>query len=435
MTGFVVPLAVYSLTLGSVPTVTPDQAKAVLRESGGSAVLVDVRGGEAFAAGHIDRALNWPLDAVLAARTAADVPPALQGKTLLVVCHVGVASSLAARHLLRQGIAEAVNVRGGIQEWVRSVSIAPDAAIDRWRVGPDPVGEFPMRRSPPVEQLLAVFAYFLVKPIYTLLSLLVAIVLWRSTSPDLVALRWGMIWFFLGENACAVNYFAFRETSYLAEYLHCYGMLACFGFTAYAILEGLDRRVLKLSDPQRPCAAVGLCGRCIKSSDVPCGLRQVFYVLLPALIVVAMMLPTADWQDNAYNTLVMGQPYNYAHLRIFQFFENWYCAAAAAVMFAVSLAFLTLKKDGELGPAKIAMAAGLGPLGFGLLRMVLGGAYDQNRVWYLFWEEVTEFLFLLAVCFVLWNLRGGLFLKREPATENLPEATPPRQPATPLPGP
>lgn len=409
LAGLVAPLAIYGLWFGSVPTVTPDQAKAMLRESGGSAVLVDVRGKDAFAAGHIEGAVNWPVDSALAAQAAADVPPALQGKTLLLVCDVGVTSIRAAGYLVRQGIAEAVNVRGGIQEWIRSASLQPDATFDRWRVGTDPVGDLPSRRSPPVEQILAVFAFFLVKPIYTLLSLLVAIALWRSTSPDLVALRWAMISFFLGENACAVNYFAFRETSYLAEYLHCYGMLACFGFTAYAILEGLDRRVLRLSDPQRPCAAVGLCGRCIKSSDVPCGMRQLFYVLLPALIVVAMMLPTADWQDTAYNTWVMGQPYNYAHLRIYQFFENWYCAAAAVLMFAVSLAFLALKRGGELGPAKIAMAAGLGALGFGMLRMVLGGAYDQNRVWYLVWEESTEFLFLLGVCFTLWNLRHGLF--------------------------
>jgi hypothetical protein len=40
--------------------------------------------------------------------------------------------------------------------------------------------------------------------------------------------------------------------------------------------------------------------------------------------------------------------------------------------------------------------------------MVLGGAYDQNRVWYLFWEETTELLFIFAVCLVLWVFRRSL---------------------------
>ena len=51
---------------------------------------------------------------------------------------------------------------------------------------------------------------------------------------------------------------------------------------------------------------------------------------------------------------------------------------------------LALKKHNRIVPAKIALAAGIGPLGFAMLRMVLGGVYDQNRVWYLFWEETAR---------------------------------------------
>jgi len=280
--------------------------------------------------------------------------------------------------------------------------------FDRWRVAPDRVVELPFRPSPLFEQAVAVLAFFVVKPVYTLLALAVAIVLWKSRSPDLAALRWGMISFFLGENACAANYFLFKETSYLAEYLHSYGMLLCFGFTAYALLEGVDRRVLMLSPPDRRCAAMPLCTACVKHAEVPCGLKRTFYLLLPALVVLAWMLPTADWRDNAYNTAICGQLYNYAHLRVYQVFENWYCGAAAMLMFSASLAILLLKQRDPIGPAKVFLAAGAGPLGFGMLRMVLGGAYDDNRVWYLFWEETTELLFLLGICFVLWTFRQGL---------------------------
>ena len=124
---------------------------------------------------------------------------------------------------------------------------------------------------------------------------------------------------------------------------------------------------------------------------------------------VAMMVPTADWHDNSYNTLIFGQPYNYGHLRVFQQVENWYCPAAAVLMLGVSLAILLLKRRDPVGPAKIAFAAGVGPLGFGMLRMILGAAYDQNRVWFLFWEEATEFLLIFGICCLLWIFRRGLF--------------------------
>jgi hypothetical protein len=195
-------------------------------------------------------------------------------------------------------------------------------------------------------------------------------------------------------------------------------MLLCFGFVTYAVLEGFDRRILHLSDPQRRCAALGLCGACIKYAPVPCGLARTFYLILPALLVLACMLPTADWQDTAYNTWVFGQIYNYAHLRVYQQLENWYCAGAAAVMFAASLVVLLAGGQRAIGWAKIFFAAGAGPLGFGLLRMILGGAYDQHRVWYLAWEEGTEFLFLLAVCGTLVIFRHGLRLVQAAGEEN-----------------
>jgi len=151
-------------------------------------------------------------------------------------------------------------------------------------------------------------------------------------------------------------------------------------------------------------------------------------LIIPATIVVAMMLPTAGWQNNAYNTRVFAELYNYGHLQLYQQFENQYCAAAAVVLLAASLVALLWGTwrtrssrhapcadpgtgpvpDMDIAAAKILFAAGLGPLGFGMLRMVLGGAYDQNRVWFLFWEEATELLFVGSACLVLWIFRRRL---------------------------
>ncbi len=402
------PLALYGLLFGSLPTVVPQAAKRLLGEERAAAVLVDVRTAESFASGHIAGAFNWPLEEIRTAPGPDLLPPELRGQTLLLLCDVGTASRLAVRYLSRIGVERAIHVRGGIQEWMRSAPQREGGPWDRWQT-PSGLESFPFRHAPQIEQTLAVVSYFLVKPVYMLLSLAVASVLWNSVSGDLVALRWGMIFFFLGETACAVNYFGCQETSYLWEYLHSAGMFVCFSFVAYAVLEGVDRRILEWSDPQQRCAAVRLCGACSQHSDVPCGLRRSFYFLIPGLMVVALMVPTADWHDTSYNTLVFGEPYNYGHLRVFQQVENWYCPAAAMGLLGLSLVILLWRRRAPLGPAKIALAAGLGPLGFGLFRMLLGAAYDQNRVWFLCWEETTEFLLICGICCVLWIFRHGLF--------------------------
>lgn len=408
----------------------------MLRGPSATAMLVDVRRAEEFSAGYIDGAINWPRAEILDLTDLDSIPSRFRNMTLLLLCNVGIDSCRAARHLSALGKDQTFNVRGGIQEWIRSLAIeqtayppgsrltlqdfisnatAPQGSIfDRWRIAPDRVVDFPFRRSPLWEQAAAVLSFFVIKPIYELLSLILIIFLWRSQSSDLTALRWAMIFFFLGENACALNYFVFKETSYISEYLHSYGMLLCFGFTAYAVLEGVDGRILKLSDLNQRCAAAGLCGICVKYADAPCGLKRMFYLLIPALILIAFMLPAADWQNNSYNTVIFGRYYNYAHLWIYQLYENWYCAAAAVMMLGISLLILCVKKENAVAPAKIAFAAGIGPLGFGMLRMILGGAYDQNRVWYLFWEETTELMLVTCICFILWFFRSGLFPRWTP---------------------
>jgi hypothetical protein len=75
----------------------------------------------------------------------------------------------------------------------------------------------------------------------------------------------------------------------------------------------------------------------------------------------------------------------------------------------MSLLVLSLRKNDALLLAKIFLAAGIGPLGFGMFRGILAGLYSQNMVWFSFWEEGTELLFIVGVCFVLWIFRQSLF--------------------------
>ena len=145
----------------------------------------------------------------------------------------------------------------------------------------------------PVEQAIITVAAFVLKPLYQVISLLIVILLWKRTDPDLAALRRAMVAFLIGENACALNYLIFHERSLLMEFLHSYGMALCFGLVVYAVLEAFDRRILHYSDLEKKCALLPLCGRCYKYSGAACNLRLLFLLIIPATAVVAAIPLTA----------------------------------------------------------------------------------------------------------------------------------------------
>ena len=58
--------------------------------------------------------------------------------------------------------------------------------------------------------------------------------------------------------------------------------------------------------------------------------------------------------------------------------------------------------------SKLLFAAGMGPLGFSLLRFFLFASFKNNQVWFEFWEEATELLFIAGVGIALWIFRDGL---------------------------
>ncbi|MFB7110876.1 rhodanese-like domain-containing protein [Streptomyces sp. NPDC056190] len=82
----------------------------------GGAVLVDVREVREWRAGHAPGALHLPLSALA---SGADVPPEARGRLLVVVCRSGNRSRQAAELLSARG-ADAVDVIGGMRDWVRA---------------------------------------------------------------------------------------------------------------------------------------------------------------------------------------------------------------------------------------------------------------------------------------------------------------------------
>ena len=404
--GGLAPVVIYWAVVARVPNVTPERARELLADSG--AVLVDVRPPEEFAAGHIEAARNWPYARIMALTSAEGVPAELRGKRLLLICRSGILSSLAAQHARTVGLLQVENVQGGMQTWVASAEKPCTAGLCRLRAESGELRELPTRPSPPVEQWTAAVTGLIVKPLYTLVSLVLVIVLWRQRTPDLAALRWALLCFFVGENFCAANYIACADRSVAFEYLHSYGMVLCFGLTTYAVLEGIDRRLIRLSDPDARCAALGLCRHCIKHEDVPCGLQRVFLFLIPAAIIVALAPLCAELIPVSYNTAILGAFYNYSHPVVYQVFEVRFLPAVAAALLAVSFAALRFKKRDAVQWSKVFFSAGMGAMGFSFFRLLAFQAYRDNLVWFGAWEEITELLFVLGVGLVLWVFRSVL---------------------------
>ncbi len=257
-------------------------------------------------------------------------------------------------------------------------------------------------------QWLVVLTAFVVKPTYMLLSLMVVVWLWRQTAPDLGALRRGMASFLAGEAACAINYLAWAGRSELWEYLHGYGMAVGFAFVTYAVLEGIDRRLVKYSAPKDRCAALSLCRACIKYADVPCGLRRLFAVMIPALIVVALIPWSAPVRQDVCRVEVFGSTQDYTLSVWSQLFEMRYCPGLAITLLAASWLVLLLKREDPVRWSKMLLAAASGPLGFGLMRLALNSVYRDRPAWSGLWEELTELLFVIAVVVALWLFRAGL---------------------------
>lgn len=89
-----------------------DAAVMAARMAAGEIVLVDVRTPEEFAEGHIEGAVNMPLDQF----DPAAVPQA-EGKETVIYCRSGRRSEMAAQYLAEATGENAVHLDGGILAW------------------------------------------------------------------------------------------------------------------------------------------------------------------------------------------------------------------------------------------------------------------------------------------------------------------------------
>ena len=406
--GALLPPVLYWVAIGRIPNMDPIAASDYIRAAPAHTVLVDVRDPIEFRAAHLEGAASLPVSQIASLATINDLPPALTGTRLLLICNGGMASADATSRLRSLGVADAWNVTGGLQRWIAAAETPGYPAIAVLRLSSGETTPLPYRQSPPAEQAAAVIAGFVLKPLYMLLAAAIILLLRRSRASDLAFLRWGLVFFLLGETFCTINYVFFNEQSEGVEYIHGLGMILGVSFILVAFLEGTDSRLIHYSSETDKCAATSLCKGCAKHADVPCGLRRVFLLLIPCVIVLAGIPLTASTQPVSYNTTIVGTAYNYSHAIIQQFFEIRYAPLVAIVFLALAFAMLALKGAQGVRPSKLLFAMGVGYLTFGLLRLVLLALFSSNMVWFVFWEEATELLLMSAILAVLLIFRDKL---------------------------
>jgi hypothetical protein len=140
----------------------------------------------------------------------------------------------------------------------------------------------------------------------------------------------------------------------------------------------------------------------------------VFALLIPATVALAIMPLCAELKPTACDISILGTSVCYSETLSDQLFEIRYCPYLAMLLMTASWLVLLFKREEPVPLAKVLFAAGSGPLGFGFMRLFLAAAYRDNLIWFNAWEEITELLFVVAVAFVLWIFRLGLFRPESP---------------------
>ncbi len=396
LTGLVLPPLLTGSFLSLTPSIPPEEAAHLLRDfKKDDVILLDARPETEFNKFSLQDSVNLPFNG---SSFAKSIPEKLlkEKKHILVICNSGISSAQAARKLRQMGFLNALNIRGGLDAWLASKSELVNKTVRTPHGSANGVSSVVFTLT---EQISIFTAAFILKPLYQIISLLVVIMLWRRSDSDLAALRRAMLAFFIGENACALNYIFFNGQNLLMEFFHMYGMLVCFGLASYALMAFFDARVFNFSNKDKRCALLPLCAQCYKYNDIRCNLRLLFLFVIPATAVLAAMPLTAPIGSHFYIGKVFNSSVIFGHPVIYQVLEARFYPLAALVFFVVSFFTLLFQREAGFEGSKIFYAIGLGPLGFSLMRFLCYWGYKENPLWADVWEEITEFLF---IAFVLW---------------------------------
>lgn len=393
------PVVAYLYVVAGAPQLSVEQARQRLDASSAEIVFVEPlaeTSAESFKGSRL-----WPVAEILQQTEAPEFRQ--PGRSTLLFCRGGIKSAWAARHLSKIGAREVFSVQGGMQEWIRAGGGLDAQEVRKRGISPDKAW-IGFRAASGFEQGLLVFSFFGIKAIYSLMTLALMGLLWGRKAPELRSLWLALTSFFLGETCCFFNVMLYAERSTSLEYGHSLLMAVSLGQATWAALQWATPLLQSAS-----CALHPLCGTCTKTARSACRLRRMAQLLVPLLAIVALLPCTAELQGSAYTTLVLGMLHGYGHPVLHQLFELRYLPVVACALFLSCEVTLLWGKRAAAELAPLLFSAGMGALGFSYLRMMLVAPFAHDQLWFAFWEETTELIYIGAVVAVLWLFRPSVF--------------------------
>jgi rhodanese-related sulfurtransferase len=97
--------------------ITNIEPQAAVSLINADAVVIDLRGADAFARGHIVGAKNIPFDELDANQDKIDK---FKSKPILAVCDAGMTSGRAVTTLRKSGVESVYGLKGGISAWTQA---------------------------------------------------------------------------------------------------------------------------------------------------------------------------------------------------------------------------------------------------------------------------------------------------------------------------
>lgn len=105
----------FEATAGTIEIVSPEEAASIMESE--AAVLVDVRSKKEFEAGHIEGAINIPVDSENLHEIIARLD---QEEPVMVYCNGGRQSAQCAKILEEKGFTKIFDLDGGLSTWKAS---------------------------------------------------------------------------------------------------------------------------------------------------------------------------------------------------------------------------------------------------------------------------------------------------------------------------
>jgi rhodanese-related sulfurtransferase len=367
-------------------------------------LILDIREDRIYRKGHIPGAIRIDMENIEGYLEKIQI---LHQRLIVTVCANGWQSQIAAATIMAHGYPNVYYLIGGTNRWIELGFPLQQVA------GMDP--EAKALKPPIIEislssQLAMTLAAFIVKPVYIVMTFLVIVMLWRKRSRDLVLIRYAMVFFFIGENACSMNYLVASNTSIWLEFVHGVGMVGMFFLLIWGLVVFFDERVVHYLDPERPCVFQRHCKLCWKKENVSCGLHRLAIYLLPALAFTAFIPVTMPLRPFS---IIM--PVFLSDVLWFKDFWNLFLEfrvypILGALCFITSY-FWTRKGRHALPKAQLPFFLALGFTFYSYFRFGLLLTFNENQAWADWWEESTEFIMVALVMILLMVFKDQLGLK------------------------